>query len=145
MNWYEDCVYGKQTRRPFASGRSWRGKQRLHLVLADIWEPMQTKSHSGSRYFLLFVDDYTRMSWVYILKYKHEVLSCFQKFLAFVETQIGQKLKIIRTKRGGEFVSWEFDLFCSHHGIKYELSASIPLSKMELLRGRTQLLLKEPC
>lgn len=57
----------------------------------------QTESHGGNRYFLLFIDDCTRMSWVYLLMYKHEVFSCFQKFQDFVERQIGQKLKIIRT------------------------------------------------
>lgn len=52
------------------------------------------------------------------------MFSCFKQFLAFVKRQSGQKLKIIRTDRGGEFVSKEFYSFCSNHGIKHELTAS---------------------
>lgn len=84
---------------------------------------MQTKSNGGGRYFLLFVDDYSRMSWVYIMKYKHEVFNCFQRFLASIERQSSYKLKIIRTNKEGEFTSRELNGFCTHMGIKHEYIA----------------------
>lgn len=62
VNCCEGCVYDKQARQPFSSGRSLRAQQRLHLVHADVCGIMQSESHGGSNYFLLFVDDYTRMS-----------------------------------------------------------------------------------
>lgn len=110
------------SRLPFSSGKSCRAKQKLHLVYADVYELMQTESHGGNRFFLLFIDDYTRMSWVYVIKHKHEVFQCFQNFIAFVERQSGYKLRIRRTNRGGEHVSREFSLFCSKLGIKHELT-----------------------
>ena len=66
----EGCVYGKQSRRSFPSGTSWRASEQLELVHADVCGPMQTSSLGGNRYFLLFTDDYTRMNWVYFLKFK---------------------------------------------------------------------------
>lgn len=84
---------------------------------------MQTESHGGNRYFLLFIDDCTRMSQVYVIKYKHEVFQCFQKCLALVERQSGYKLRILRADRGGEFLSREFSLLCSKIGIDHELTA----------------------
>lgn len=103
--------------------KSWRARHKLHLVFTDVCRPMQTESHGGSRYFLLFIDDFTRMCWVYFLKYKHEVFKCFQRFLALAERQSGSQLKIIKTDNGGEFVSRDFNQFCVQKGIKHELTA----------------------
>nr|GEX46411.1 hypothetical protein [Tanacetum cinerariifolium] len=77
----------------------------------------------GSRYFLLFVDDYSRMCWVYFLTSKSEAFEFFKKFKALTENQCNRKLKILRTDRGGEFLSNEFSRFCDEYGIKRELTA----------------------
>lgn len=103
---------------------------------------MQVESHGGRRYLLLFIDDCTRMSWVYLLKFKHETFSCFQKFLAFVKRQTCQKLKIIRIDRGGEFVSREFDMFCSHNGIKHELTTSYTPQQNGVTERKNRTLIK---
>lgn len=108
----EDCVFGKLKRLTSKTGRSWRAKHKLYLVHADVCGPMQNESNGGNMYFLLFVDDYSRMSWVYVLKFKHEVLTCFKNFLALVERQSGKKLKILRTNKGREFLSKDFNLLC---------------------------------
>ncbi|KAI3788698.1 hypothetical protein L2E82_01471 [Cichorium intybus] len=63
------------------------------------------------------------MSWVYFLSNKSEALECFKKFKALTEKQSNEKLKVLRTDRGGEFCSIEFDDFCDEHGIKRELTA----------------------
>ena len=57
----EACIFGKQHRTPFPAGKSWRANQPLMLVHADICGPMRTNSLGDSKYFLIFVDDYTRM------------------------------------------------------------------------------------
>ena len=50
-------------------------------------------------YFLLFIDDYSRKTWVYFLKEKFNVVSCFKKFKALVENKIGYFIKSLRTDR----------------------------------------------
>lgn len=75
----------KINKTAFKAGRYWRAKQKLHLVHADVCGPMQIESNGGSKYFLLFVDDHSRMSWVYVLKFMHEVFTCFKNFLTLVE------------------------------------------------------------
>ena len=72
---------------------------------------MQNESIAGNKYFMLLIDDHTRMSWVYFLRQKSEALTCFRKFKAMVELQFGFKVKCLRSDRGGEFVSNEFDRF----------------------------------
>jgi transposase InsO family protein len=76
----------------------------------------------GSKYFLLFTDDYSRMSWVYFLQSKGEAFKSFKVFKAFVEKQYEKKLKVLRTDRGGEFLSKEFINFCENEGIHRELT-----------------------
>ena len=78
---------------------------------------MNTESFGGSYYFLLFTDDFSRMSWVYFLKSKSETFQNFRIFKAIVEKQSGKSIKVLRTDRGGEFLSKEFNHFCEENGI----------------------------
>src|ERR1043165_5105897 len=70
-----------------------------------------------------FVDEFTRMTWVTLIKFKHEVFTKFQKFKVKVENQSGQKLKILRTDGGGEYNSTEFQKLCGDNGIEHEVTA----------------------
>ena len=81
----EGCLYGKQSKRSFPSGRAWRASESLELLYADLCGPIQTISLGGSKYFLLIIDDYNRMSWVYFLKAKSEAFENFKIFKAMVE------------------------------------------------------------
>ena len=78
---------------------------------------MQTPSIGGSFYFLTFIDDYSRKTWVYFLKQKNEVFDLFRQFKNLVEKQSGYYIKVLRTDRGGEYISREFFNFCKDHGI----------------------------
>ena len=117
----EGCIYGKMQRSPFPTS-TWRARVPLELVHADIWGPTKNPSLGGKRYFLLFVDDFSRMMWVYFLERKSEALSRFMQFKALTEKQSGHSIKVLRTDRGGEFTSNEFNKFCKEQGIKKELT-----------------------
>jgi len=81
---------------------------------------MQHKSFGGSRYFLTFIDDYTRKVFVYFLKSKDEVLDYFKTFKNFAEKQMDLKIKKLRT--GCECVNNEFKKFLQNAGIKHKIS-----------------------
>ena len=117
----EGCVYGKIHRMPFPKF-SWRATTPLELVHADICGPTRTPSLKNRRYFLLFVDDYSRMMWVYFLEHKSEAFSMFLQFMAHVERESGQVIKGLRTDRGGEFISKPFWSYCKEKGIKRQLT-----------------------
>jgi transposase InsO family protein len=112
------CQAGKQHRTPFDEGQAWRAQRVLQLVHADICGPMNMTSITGARYFLLFVDDFSRKMWVYFLKLKSEVFNEFQKFKALVEKESGCHIASLRSDNGGEFCSKEFNNFCTKHGIQ---------------------------
>ncbi|KAH9716107.1 Integrase catalytic domain-containing protein [Citrus sinensis] len=77
----------------------------------------ETVSLGGAKYFLSFIDDYSRMVWVYVLKGKDEVFERFKQWKALVETQSGRKIKRLRTDNGLEFCNKQFDDFCKLNGI----------------------------
>ncbi|CAA7020014.1 unnamed protein product [Microthlaspi erraticum] len=117
----EGCQYGKSHRLPFDNSTS-RCNAPLERIHSDLMGPTRTSSYSGFRYMLLFVDDYSRYTWVYFVKEKSEVFSKFQEFKVTVEGELGRKIKTLRTDNGGEFMSNEFLSFCRKHGIKREFS-----------------------
>ena len=114
----EGCIFSKQHRDTFPVGNSYIVCRPLEIVHYDICGPMQTSSIGGYNYFLNFIDDYSRKTWVYFLKHKSDAFSCFQQFKALVENQSGHRIKTLRTDRGGEYVSNEFLIFCKTHGIQ---------------------------
>ena len=62
-------------------------------------------SISGMKYFVTFIDCYTRMTWVYLLRHKDEVFQCFQDFCAYVNTQFKVQVQMIRSDNGTEYVN----------------------------------------
>ncbi|KAI5313515.1 hypothetical protein L3X38_042691 [Prunus dulcis] len=120
----EGCMLGKQHRDSFPLESTWRASHPLELVHTDICGPMKTDSISGNKYFLLFTDDCTRMSWVYFIRNKSSALECFRKFKAMTELQSGYKIKGLRSDRGGEFLSSEFNSFCAEVGIQRQLTVA---------------------
>jgi len=74
----------------------------------------------GKRYFITFIDDCTRFFYVYLLKTKDEALHYFKIYKAEIENQLERKIKHLRSDRGGEYFSNEFNLFCEEHGIVHE-------------------------
>jgi hypothetical protein len=74
-------------------------------VHVDVFGPMRTSGLKGERYFLLFVDDFTRMTWMFLLKNNSKTFSCFQTFKESTENECDMKIKCLRSNNGGEFVS----------------------------------------
>ena len=118
----EDCVCrvceeGKSSRASFSSDSVKRAKVKLELVHSDVCGPMSIESLSGSRFFLLFIDDFSRRTWCYFLKNKFEVFDSFVNFRAQVENDVGVPIKTLRTDNGGEYTSFQFEDYLRKNGI----------------------------
>ena len=70
------CQFGKQNMKPFLKS-TWRSTQKLQLIYTDVSNPLRTPSLKGSRYYILFIDDFTRMSWIFFMKSKSKVAGIF--------------------------------------------------------------------
>ena len=108
----EACQLGKQHRLPFPNN--------LDLIHSDVWGPAQNVSLGGSRYFVSFIDDYTRHTWIYLIERKSEVFDCFRDLKGFVETESGRKIKCLRSDGGKEYFSGQFNGYLQQMGIQRE-------------------------
>jgi transposase InsO family protein len=117
----EGYVYGKMHRFPFPK-TAWRAKAPLELVHADICGPTRTPSLNNKRYFLLFINDFSRMIWIYFLNNKSDAFSVFLQFKALIEKQSGCQIKTLRTDRGGEFIYMPFLDYCKENDIQRQLT-----------------------
>lgn len=86
--------------------------------------PITPTSNSHKRYLLCFIDDFSRKAWSYFLTEKSEVFTSFKYFKAYVEKETGLSIKCLRTDRGGEFTSGEFNDFCKKNGIRRQLTTA---------------------
>ncbi|KRX83384.1 Retrovirus-related Pol polyprotein from transposon TNT 1-94 [Trichinella sp. T6] len=105
------CLKGKQCRLPFPKSASKRSEEVLELVHSDICGRMQVASVGGARYFLSFIDDFSRKSFAYFLKHKNEALPKFKDFIAMVERQTSKRVKCLRTDNGREYLNNMFAEF----------------------------------
>jgi IS30 family transposase len=90
------------------------------LVHSDVWGPCPTSSVNGFRWFVTFIDCHSRNTWIYLMKQKSEVYTCFQDFLAYVKTQFEVHVKVLRTDNGIEYINKEFTALTLSQGIVHQ-------------------------
>jgi transposase InsO family protein len=99
------------------------------LIHTDICGPITPESFSGKRYFISFIDDFSRKTWVYFLKEKSEAFEVFKKFKVMVEKSTGRHIKAVRSDRDDEYTSTAFMEYYEEQGIRRFLTA--PLSPQQ--------------
>jgi transposase InsO family protein len=93
------------------------------LIHTDICGPITPGSFSGKRYFITFIDDFSKKCWVYFLKEKCETFEIFKKFKVMVQKSRGHYVRALIIDRGGEYLSNEFNAYCEKQGIQRYLTA----------------------
>ena len=119
----EDCIMGRQTRRPF-DGETEKDLEPLELVSFDIWGPSRVQSAGGKVYLLIIVDAGTSYKHGAYLADKSDAttLAAFDEFRAKVEALTGGK-KVRRVRSDGAFESPAWQNYYKSHSILHEISA----------------------
>ncbi|WCJ31679.1 Retrovirus-related Pol polyprotein from transposon TNT 1-94 [Euphorbia peplus] len=112
----ESCLKGKMAKTPFNS-KGERSTEILGLVHTDVCGPMSTPARGGFNYFISFIDDLSRYGYIYLMKHKSESFERFKEYRMEVEKQTGKQIKILRSDRGGEYLSGEFLNYLKENGI----------------------------
>jgi GAG-pre-integrase domain/Integrase core domain len=98
----KDCIQAKAHVLSFSLSSS--TNKPLELVHSDLWGPSPIVSYNGYKYYVSFIDDYSRFIWIYFLKNKSDALLAFTQFKLQVENLLNTTIKILRTDGGGEFL-----------------------------------------
>ena len=128
---YEHYMFGKATRVKYAKAIH-ETQNQLDYIHSDLWGPSKVPLLGGTRYFLTLIDDYSGKVQIYFLKNKSDTFLKFKEWKILVETQVGRKVKKLRTDNGLKFLSNVFNSFCQQEGVHIEL-LDIHLRKMALL------------
>lgn len=118
----DSCVKGKMSRKPFKSAGGIKSQRTLELVHTDVCGPMQVNSLGGCKYFVTFIDDFSRYADVYFVSNKSDVFSVFQKYKARVENHTGNSIGTLRSDGGGEYMSNVFQDYLTGCGIKHQVT-----------------------
>ena len=95
---------GKHHRSTYLARDSIPSSCAFNLIHCKVWGPSRVLSPLGYLYYLVFVDDYTRVSWVYLIKDRRQVLNIVRQFTQEIITQHSTTPKVIRTGNALELV-----------------------------------------
>jgi len=96
------CHLAKHHNLPFQLSKSF-SKFVFDLIHIDIRVPFGVPSIPGHRYFLTIIDDFSRHTWVHLMKNKSETIDLLQHFIVHVKNQFDKSIKTIRMDNGKEF------------------------------------------
>ena len=136
------CLVGKQTRHSFPSATSYRSSRALELLHADLCGPISPATPSHNRYTFVIIDDHTRYMWSILLREKSDAFEKFKMFKSLVEKDVDKKILTLRTDRGGEFTSKEFQEYCNKEGIKRQLTAPYTPQQNGVVERRNRTLME---
>lgn len=105
LSFFSAYKFAKMHQEHFPSSQTKTFKP-FELSHSDVWGPSHALSMDGSRYYIHFIDDFTRFTWIFPLKLKSDYFKVFVQFNAFIERQFNSKIYCLQTYWGGEFKSF---------------------------------------
>jgi len=98
------------------------------LVHSDVCDSNDVLIHGGKRYFIMFIDYFSKYCYIYSINYKRELFDKFKVYKIEVENQLERKIKILRSDRGEKYTYLDMSNFCEMHNIMHEVT---PLYALE--------------
>ena len=120
----ESCRFAKHYRNSLSSRVNKRVESPFELVHSNVWGSRPIVSKTRHKYFVTFVDDLFRMTWIYFMKSHSEVFSHFCVFCAEVKTQFNASVRILRSDNAKEYMSELFQSSMRKHGILHKSSCA---------------------
>ncbi|KAJ9535168.1 hypothetical protein OSB04_un001753 [Centaurea solstitialis] len=117
----ESCLSGKMTKQPF-NNENERASDLLEIIHTDVCGPFSHVARGGYRYFITFTDDFSRYGYVYLMRHKSETFEKFKEYQNEVQNLLDKRIKFLRSDRGGEYLSDEFDNHLMECGIVSQLT-----------------------
>ncbi|KAG9454283.1 hypothetical protein H6P81_007187 [Aristolochia fimbriata] len=115
------CKLGKHTALLYNSS-DLRDSAPFDLIHSDVWGPAPISTMGGSAYYVVFIDDFSRFVWVYLLQCHSAFYTAYVEFSTMVHTQFSKSIKIFLSDSGGEYASHQFRALLKNHGTQHQLS-----------------------
>ena len=115
------CQLGKQLALPFNSSES-ISTYMFNLIHYDVWGRSPVSSIGESQYFVAFVDNYSRYSWIFHMKHRSELLLVYSNFAKMVETQFSKHIKIFQSDNALKYTQYAFQNVLHSHGTVHHLT-----------------------
>lgn len=119
----EYCLYGKMHKLPFSQSQT-ISMYPLQLVHSDVWGPAPELSINGYKYYVSFIDDFSKYTWLFPIARKSDVLTVFQRFKSLAENLLSSWIQTLRTDGGGEYVNHNFTSFLQSNDIFHQKSCA---------------------
>ena len=110
---YESCQYAKLHRVHLSPRVNKRASAPFELVHYDVWGPCPILSLIGFKYFVTFVDDFSRVTWLYLMKSCSKLFSHFRAFCDEIQTQFHVSVQTLRSDNAKEYLLEPFQSFMS--------------------------------
>jgi transposase InsO family protein len=117
------CTMGKYVNSTFHEKEN-HASVILERIHTNVCGPFLVASTTKHKYYVIFVDDFSRKCWIFFMLKKDQTFSNFCEFKALVEKESGKQVKALRSDNGGEYISNEFKDFYNKEGIRRELIVS---------------------
>ena len=117
------CKLAKFSALPFNKSMSCSTAP-FDIIHSDVWGPAPVSTKGGSTYYVSFIDDYTRYTWVYLMKRRSDFFGIYNNFRALVKTQHSVVIKCFRCDLGGEYTSNDFTQLLASDGTIHQSSCT---------------------
>ncbi|RVW38886.1 Retrovirus-related Pol polyprotein from transposon TNT 1-94 [Vitis vinifera] len=112
----EICQLSKQVRSHFPI-QPYKESSPFSMIHSDIWGPSRIKNVTGTRWFVSFIDDHTRLTWVFLMKEKSETSQIFKNFKNMIQTQFQSKIQILKSDNARDYFNSILGEFLAQEGI----------------------------
>lgn len=126
------CKLGKSKTLLFPSIGQ-RAAKYFDIIHSDVWGLTPVISHAKYKYFMTFIDDYSKFTWVYFLHSKSKVFSVFKTFYAYIETQFSIRIKVLKSDSVGGICLMNFLIFYLRRELFHKNHVNIHHNKMGFL------------
>ena len=137
----ETCILAKSHHVPFPISLN-KSYIPFIMIHCDFWGPSPITTVLGIQWFVTFVDDYTRMTCLYLLKHKEEVFGVFQAFHAMIQNQFSAKIRILGSDNEGEYMNRDLLKYFQRNGLLHEYSCSHSPQQNRVVERKNQHILE---
>ncbi|XP_074356022.1 uncharacterized protein LOC141695694 [Apium graveolens] len=122
--------------------RPYKASHPFSLIHSDIWGPSKVSNITDTHWFITFIDDHTRVSWVYVLKNKSNVAAQFKNLYSIIQTQFNANIQVLHSDNGTEYFNSILGDYLLSHGIIHKSSCVGTLQQNRIAERKNHHLLE---